>query len=81
MSEIMAILVFSVGYAIGAYSMHAASRQERGRMKAMREQAARDLRRAGKLYGLVLRALCGAQGHGGAEGTEHDEGETDDEPV
>lgn len=77
MTAIQCILLITAGYVFGVYSMHLASRQQLRQANAMREQAAHDARRAGRLYGLTMKALSAGVVPRNWEGELDDKGETD----
>lgn len=57
MTAIQVIVLITAGYFFGVYSMSLASKQQLKQANAMKEQAAHDVRRAGRLYGLTMKAL------------------------
>lgn len=77
MTAIQCIVLITAGYLFGVYSMGLALRQQLRQAEGLREEAAHDLRRAGRLYGLTMRAL----GKGRSDGGEDDESEADGESV
>ena len=81
MTAIECIILVSIGYALGVYSMGLASKQQLRQASAMREQAAHDVRRAGRLYGLTMRALSSGAVPRDWEAELDDESETDQKPV
>lgn len=77
MTAIECIILVSIGYALGVYSMGLASKQQLRQASAMREQAAHDVRRAGRLYGLTMKALSSGVVPGNWEDELDDKSETD----
>ena len=77
MTAIECIILVTIGYAFGVYSMGLASKQQLRQASAMREQAAHDVRRAGRLYGLTMRALTSGAVPGNWEAELDDKSETD----
>lgn len=81
MTAIECIVIVTFGYMLGVYSMRLASKQQLKQASAMREQAAYDVRRAGRLYGLTMRALSSGALPRDWEAELDDESKTDQKPV
>lgn len=81
MTAIQCLILVTVGYLFGVYSMSLASKQQLKQANAMREQAQFDVRRAGRLYGLTMKALSSGIVPRNWEAELDDKGETDQKPV
>lgn len=57
MTAIQSLILITAGYLFGVYSMSLASKQQLKQANAMKAQAAIEVRRAGKLYWLTMKAL------------------------
>lgn len=81
MEAIQCIVILTIGYVFGAYSMYMSSRHQIREAYAVRENALRDLREAQRLFRLTILAISSGVVPDDWEDDPDDESKTDQTSV